>query len=64
MELWNLLAAGVTFLSDAIHLAAQYPSCDDRNVESAVLHGEHYTQDNYSSLLNWNHSWLQCLFCL
>ena len=37
MELWNLLAAGVTFLSDAIHLAAQYPSCDDGNVESAVL---------------------------
>ena len=40
MELWNLSAADATFLSDVSLLgddAAQYPSCDDGSVGSAVL---------------------------
>ena len=39
-ELWNLPAADATFLSDVSLLndsAAQYPSCDDDSVGSAVL---------------------------
>ena len=39
MELWDLSAAGVTLMSDVSLLddAAQYPSCDDESVGSAVL---------------------------
>ena len=39
-ELWNLPAAGVTFLPDVSILntsAAQYPSCDDRSIGSVVF---------------------------
>ena len=39
MELWNLPAVGVTFLSDTLLMndAAQYPSCDARSVGSVAL---------------------------
>ena len=39
MELWDLLAAGVTLLSDVSLLddATQYPSCVAGSVESVVL---------------------------
>ena len=39
MELWNLSAAGATFLADTTLLkdAAQYPSCINGSVGSAVL---------------------------
>ena len=40
MELWDLSAAGVNFLSDVSSLndsAAQYPSCGDDSIGSAVL---------------------------
>ena len=39
LELWNLPAAGTTFLSDVSLLddAAQYPTCDTGSVRSVVL---------------------------
>ena len=40
VELWDLPAAGFTFLANISSLndtAAQYPICDDSSVESAVL---------------------------
>ena len=39
-ELWDLLAAGVTLLTDVSSLndtATQYPSCDNESVGSVVL---------------------------
>ena len=39
MDLWNLLAADVNFLSEVslLNNSAQYPSCDDGSVGSVVL---------------------------
>ena len=40
MQLWDLSAAGATFLTDVNLLngsASQYPSCDDGSVGSVVL---------------------------